>query len=109
MTVSRRQVSLSPAAVPENQGKTGKTRSNTRADSARTPGTPPARSARAPRGRRASPFFSQRLVEDRLVQAQIGHQARELAILIPQLPPLAQFTEAQGSEALLPPEERLLA
>jgi hypothetical protein len=48
-------------------------------------------------------------VEDRLVQAQIGDEALELAILLPELTQLAELTEPQGAEALLPPIERLLA
>src|SRR5262249_19254433 len=75
---------------------------------ARTTGTPPEPSARAPGGRRALPFFSKRLMQDRLIQAQVRHQALELAILLPQLAQLAELADAQRPEALLPAVEGLL-
>jgi hypothetical protein len=65
--------------------------------------------ARAPGERQALPFFSECLVEDRLVEREIGHEAFELAILVPPLPQLAELGDAQRAEALLPPVERLLA
>ena len=48
-------------------------------------------------------------MENRLVQAQIRHQAFELAIFLPQLAQLAQLTHAEGAESFLPPVEALLA
>ena len=48
-------------------------------------------------------------MENRLVQAQIGHQAFELAIFLSQLAQLAELTDSEGAEAFLPPVEALLA
>lgn len=48
-------------------------------------------------------------MEDRLVEAEVGNETFELAILLAQLAQLAELAEAQGAEALLPPIERLLA
>ena len=48
-------------------------------------------------------------MEDRLVEREIGHEAFELAILVPQLPQFAELGDAQRAEALLPSVERLLA
>src|SRR5262249_47437075 len=48
------------------------------------------------------------LMQDRLIQAQVRHQALELAILLPQLAQLAELADAQRPEALLPAVEGLL-
>src|SRR6266481_4830876 len=66
-------------------------------------------SARARGERRASSFFSERLVEDRLVQAQVRHQPFQLAILLSELAQFPELAHPQGTEALSPAIKALLA
>jgi len=71
-----------------------------------TAGTPRVPSRPAPVAAPASPFFSKRLLEDRLVQAQIRHQSLQLAILLAQLPKLPQLCNAESAKVFSLTEER---
>ena len=71
--------------------------------------TPPAPTPRVPALGPALPLFSERLLQDRLVERQIGNDLLQLAVLFAQLAQLPRFGRAEIAETLLPPVERLLA
>src|SRR5487761_2134359 len=61
---------------------------------------PPRRAARP-----GSPFFSQRLLQDSLVEAEIGDELLELPVLVAEPAQFAELGHAQAAELLLPPVE----
>src|SRR5262249_32583264 len=64
---------------------------------------------RAPAIGPALPLFSERLLQDRLVERQVGDDLLELPILLAELPELAHLRGPQIAEALLPALVGLLA
>src|SRR6185437_9262786 len=55
-----------------------------------------------------SPVFSERLLQDCLVEAQVGDQLLQLPVLFAQLPKLTDLGRAHAAELLLPPIKGLL-
>src|SRR5262249_55730812 len=64
---------------------------------------------RAPAIGPALPLFSERLLQDRLVECQVGDDLLQLAILLAELAQLADLGGAEIAEPLLPPVVGLLA
>src|SRR5262245_9565387 len=57
----------------------------------------------------ASPFFSQRILEDDLVNGEVRHNRFQPPILLAELPELADLGDPETTKSLLPPVERRLA
>src|SRR5208283_5227829 len=89
-------------------GGTGPWNGRSRAASppdARSPGACAAPTLRAAAGREASGLFCDELLQDVAVEAQVRHQPLQLAVLLAELPELA---ELQAGVLLLPEVECLL-
>ena len=72
------------------------------------PHTPPAPSAPTSAAALGSPFFSQGVLQDGLVEAEVGDELLELPVLLAELAQLAHLRGAEFPEFLFPPVERQL-
>jgi hypothetical protein len=70
-------------------------------------GSRPARTRPARGAGRESDFFSEHVLQDRLAQAQVGHEPLQFRILVLELLQPTNFRDAHRPE-ILPPLERLL-